>query len=71
MRDDAVAVRVSKQSAQWSGDAAHIVTARGSVLPKSGTHMLRFEPPTSDLFSRAYYIVDPREKTRYPERSSS
>lgn len=54
-----------KLSAQWSGDAAHIVTAQGSVLPKSGTHMLRFDPPTSDLFSRAYYIVD-LAKNRLP-----
>lgn len=47
-----------KQTGQWSSDAAHIVTAEGSVFPKSGTHMLRFEPATSELFSRAHYIVD-------------
>ena len=47
-----------KQTGQWSGDAAHVVTAEGSVFPKSGTHMLRFEPATSELFSRAHYILD-------------
>lgn len=47
-----------KQAGQWSGDAAHVVTAEGSAFPKSGTHMLRFEPSTSDLFSRAHYIVN-------------
>lgn len=47
-----------KQTGQWSGDVAHVVTAEGSVFPKSGTHMLRFEPATSDLFSRGHYIVD-------------
>lgn len=47
-----------KQTGQWGGDAAQVVTAQGSVFPKSGTHMLRFEPATSDLFSRGHYIVD-------------
>jgi len=46
------------QARQWSGDAAHVVGAEGSVFPKSGTHMLRFEPATNELFSRAHYIVD-------------
>lgn len=42
---------------QWSGDAAHVVTAENGVSPKEGKFMLRMEPMSKGV-PRIYQVLD-------------
>ena len=42
---------------QWSGDAAHVVTAENGVPPKEGKFMLRLEPMSKGV-PRIYQVLD-------------
>jgi len=44
-------------SAQWGGDAAHVVAAENGVPPKAGTFMLRLEPMRKGV-PRIYQVLD-------------
>jgi hypothetical protein len=44
-------------TAQWSGDAAHVVAAENGVLPKAGKFILRLEPMSKGV-PRIYQVLD-------------